>query len=71
MASPGDEPDLRDAGFGINGLPQTDRGTRADHDALMNEQHASKADDGTADLAAGLAEMGLSPTAAWYSSAVL
>jgi diguanylate cyclase (GGDEF)-like protein len=31
----------------------------------------SKADDGSADLAAGLAEMGLTPRAGWYSSAVL
>ena len=31
----------------------------------------SKADDGSADLAAGLAEMGLTPRAGWYSSAAL
>ena len=33
--------------------------------------HVPNADDGSADFAAGLAELGLSPKAAWYSSAAL
>ena len=36
-----------------------------------NPRRAQGADDGSADLAAELAEIGLSPKAAWYSSAVL
>lgn len=40
-------------------------------DALRVPLRVPNADDGSADLAAGLAEMGLSPKAAWYSSAAL
>src|ERR1700677_2379709 len=36
-----------------------------------DDRRAPATDDGSADLAAELAEMGLSPKASWYSSAVL
>jgi diguanylate cyclase (GGDEF)-like protein len=38
---------------------------------VRNDRRAPGTDDGSADLAAELAEMGLSPKASWYSSAVL
>jgi diguanylate cyclase (GGDEF)-like protein len=39
--------------------------------ARAERQRGSNTDQGSADLAAGLAEMGLEPKTAWYSSAVL
>jgi diguanylate cyclase (GGDEF)-like protein len=42
-----------------------------DRHAAVGHQRFSNADDGSADLAAGLAEIGLTPKAAWYSAAVL
>jgi diguanylate cyclase (GGDEF)-like protein len=38
---------------------------------VADDQRVANTDGGSADLAAGLAEMGLTPKAAWYSSAVL
>jgi diguanylate cyclase (GGDEF)-like protein len=53
-----------------------DPGRRPERD--LSDPHAAAAhrrfsntDDGSADLAAGLAEIGLTPKAAWYSAAVL
>jgi len=40
-------------------------------DGPVGHQRFSSVDDGSADLAAGLAEIGLTPKAAWYSAAVL
>jgi diguanylate cyclase (GGDEF)-like protein len=39
--------------------------------APLGHQRFASVDDGSADLAAGLAEIGLTPKAAWYSAAVL
>src|SRR5271155_2017867 len=50
---------------------RTDESTLADRAAAVEGRRVSHADDGSADLAAELAQMGLSPRAAWYSSAVL
>jgi diguanylate cyclase (GGDEF)-like protein len=49
---------------------QSRRHSRDQH-APLGHQPVSSADDGAADLAAGLAEMGLSHKAAWYSGALL
>ena len=60
MAPRPDEPRLDTSLFGAGGA----RGAR-------HAWWVPSAEDGSADLAAELAEMGLSPKAAWYSSAVL
>jgi hypothetical protein len=61
------EPALCDAYGDPGGRPRHLRGRRA----AVGRQRVSNADDGSADLAAGLAEIGLTPKAAWYSAAVL
>jgi diguanylate cyclase (GGDEF)-like protein len=47
------------------------RRQRGDRHAAVGRQRPANTDDGAADLAAGLAEIGLTPKAAWYSAAVL
>src|ERR1700730_10140466 len=67
-----DQPTLDDGPAGVDGRPPLGAaGSPRDQDAVAGPRRASKADEGSADLAAGLAEVGLSPKAAWYSSAVL
>jgi diguanylate cyclase (GGDEF)-like protein len=61
------EPTLYDAYVDPGGRPRHLRGRRT----AVGRQRVSSADDGSADLAAGLAEIGLTPKAAWYSAAVL
>jgi diguanylate cyclase (GGDEF)-like protein len=61
------EPTLRDAYIDPGGRPRHLRG----RPTAVGRQRVPNADDGSADLAAGLAEIGLTPKAAWYSAAVL
>jgi diguanylate cyclase (GGDEF)-like protein len=64
MARMHDGPRLDEAYLGAGGPP-------GDHDAPVQHQRGSNVDDGSADLTAELAELGLSARAAWYSGAVL
>jgi diguanylate cyclase (GGDEF)-like protein len=61
------EPTLDDAYGDPGGRTRQLRGRHA----AEGRRRVSNADDGSADLAAGLAEIGLTPKAAWYSAAVL
>lgn len=62
----------RSEGSARGGLARPSRASRSDTvPARAERQRAPNHDDGSANLAAGLAEMGLSPNAAWYSSVVL
>jgi diguanylate cyclase (GGDEF)-like protein len=62
------EPTLHDACIDPDGKP---RPHPRDRQAAVGHQRVTKIDHGSADLAAGLAEIGLTPKAAWYSAAVL
>jgi diguanylate cyclase (GGDEF)-like protein len=66
-----DESSRDRASVGVDGPTLALAGLRHARDAPGGHQRASRVDDGSADLAAGLAEIGLTPKAAWYSAAVL
>src|ERR1017187_1954907 len=60
-----DEPSLDQAS--VDGRSRSLADLRQARDAPAGHQRSSSVDDGSADLAAGLAEIGLTPKAAWYS----
>jgi diguanylate cyclase (GGDEF)-like protein len=66
-----DEPSLDEASVGVDDRSRALADARHARDARAGHQRSSSVDDGSADLAAGLAEIGLTPKAAWYSAAVL
>jgi hypothetical protein len=66
MGPPQDEPSLDQAS--VDGRAPSLADPRQARDAPLGHQRFSSVDDGSADLAAGLAEIGLTPKAAWYSA---